>query len=607
MKEPMNNYEKKLNEIKNDEFQNAAYVSDKSTVVLAGPGSGKTTVLTLKIMKLLKEKIAPPQGLACVTFSKEAAYEFKHRLKKLGYQRRDNVFLGTVHSFCIAEVIGKFGHLYPKYQIPLPIKIISQKEKRKLFKQIKDELEIGDENLSLIELDKERSQNIKGKTRVEGSKNELAIKIAEEYERRLHSSGYTDFVSIVKFSTLLIQNESYVRKCLEAKFPWILVDEYQDLGRPLHEMILSFFNHTKIKIFAVGDPDQSIYGFGGAAPDYLIELYDLIGIERVRLITNYRSTQDIIEASELALNIAEKRNYVAGLRKEDAEFDFITCEYGMEQQYQYVVESIIPSCIEQNINLEEIALLVGYNDEIKDLSLVLENYKIPHYIAKHDFERSEIVLWLESCAMWTVDQSKASFEEIYEFWKRLLESHNKVITNKLDIKERRKVFDILTKNQQLSSNLLLWLRSTIQQFELKSLLELSTKYPEEAENLDNLLKVCADGKFKEYDVSKFTEIGKPENQVTVTTRHSSKGLEFEVVVLLGMEEGRFPYYNILNDTDKLAEAHRVFFVCVSRAKRVCYLIRSLRHTIYPRRGNPFEKRYPKSRFWSILEEKYGEA
>ncbi len=101
-------------------------------------------------------------------------------------------------------------------------------------------------------------------------------------KKRLYKLGFMDYESIIKYSTLLIQEQEYVRKCLNAKFPWILIDEYQDLGRPLHEMVLSLFTLTDIKIYAVGDPDQSIYGFSGAIPDYLHELYkhnDIIPIE----------------------------------------------------------------------------------------------------------------------------------------------------------------------------------------------------------------------------------------------------------------------------------------------------------------------------------------
>ena len=104
----MSYYAKMLERISADPLQKAAYDTEDSTVVIAGPGSGKTTILTLKIMKLLNNHITEPQGLACLTFSKEAAREFEDRLKKLGYVERRNVFLGTVHSFCISEILQNY-------------------------------------------------------------------------------------------------------------------------------------------------------------------------------------------------------------------------------------------------------------------------------------------------------------------------------------------------------------------------------------------------------------------------------------------------------------------------------------------------------------------
>ena len=96
-------FEKKLQEIREDDMQLAAYKAVNNTVVIAGPGSGKTTVLTLKVMQLLAEVIYPPRGLACLTYSTEAVREFKSRLVKLGLEKRKNVFLGTVHSFCLSQ------------------------------------------------------------------------------------------------------------------------------------------------------------------------------------------------------------------------------------------------------------------------------------------------------------------------------------------------------------------------------------------------------------------------------------------------------------------------------------------------------------------------
>ena len=301
-------FREKLEQIKLDKLQFDAYNAKGNTVVTAGPGSGKTTVLTLKVMQLLSQYIHLPRGLACLTYSREAAREFQDRLKLMGFEERKNVFLGTVHSFCLTEVLKPFSKLYPKYNIPIPIKIISNKEKQKLFKEAKNEVDIVD--LKIDEMDKERSRDISGLSKVEIPRFDVALQVALVFEKKLREEGYIDYISLVKSATLMMQNEDYIQKALQAKFPWIVVDEYQDLGKPLHEMVLGLLQKTNIKIFAVGDPDQSIYDFQGASPEYLKELSELDLIDnRIHLTNNYRSAKTIIEASERVLE--EKRNYIA--------------------------------------------------------------------------------------------------------------------------------------------------------------------------------------------------------------------------------------------------------------------------------------------------------
>ena len=594
----------KLHQLKQDEMQLKAYNTQESSVVIAGPGSGKTTVLTLKIMKLLHEKIKAPRGLACLTYSREAAREFKQRLKMLGYEERQNVFLGTVHSFCIAEVINAFAHLYD-YGIQFPIKIIPNKSKMRLFKKVVSEFEIEPSIIKIADMDKERTLNIAGMSSVEVPSFDVALKVAQEYERQLLTAGLIDYEGIIKISTLLIQKHEYVRRCLSAKFPWVVIDEYQDLGRPLHEMVLSLFTQTEINIFAVGDPDQSIYGFSGAIPDYLLELHareDIIGIE---LKNNYRSNQGIVDGSELVLD--SKRNYIAATRKrEKAEFVFQTCEEDMAGQYNCCVESVIPLYIEKGIPREEIAVLAKLNDHVKELAKKFAENDIPYYISKHDFERSEFVKWLENCASWVNDRFSVSFDEIYTDWEKILILHssNKIFDRKRRLLEKRRFFETLVESQRCCSKLGSWLLHIIEKLDIIEMLKESGIYPDEIDNLEKLLQVSLDESFANYDISKFSKLGKPENQITLTTRHSAKGLEFEVVILLGMEEGNFPDYRCVSDPRKLAEENRVCFVCISRAKKVCVLIRSEYYNIPKRNGGVWHKYCEESRYWKALYEKF---
>lgn len=600
----MSSYLKKLEQIKKDDMQYKAYNSDDSTVVIAGPGSGKTTVLTLKIMRLLLEKITEPRGLACVTYSNEAARSFELRLHKLGFKGRKNIFLGTVHSFCLSEVLANYAHLYD-YGIPYPIKIISMRQKESLYRSVLYDFRIDEKVVSLADMDKERTLNINGMSAIEIPSYEIALMVAIEYEKRLSSLGFLDFESIIKYSTLLIQEREYVRKCLSAKFPWLLIDEYQDLGRPLHEMVLSLFTSTDIKVFAVGDPDQSIYSFSGAIPDYLIELYSRSDIIPIALKNNYRSNQDIVDSSELVLD--SKRNYKAVTRTEEsAEFHFITCEEDLDSQFICCVDEIIPYCIEKKIPLEEIAILVKDKYGLRSIAEIFRDRNIPYYIAKHEYDRTDFVKWLELCASWVGDKTSTSFDELFYYWKKVLIRHgsNGFLNEDNSIIEKRSLYKILTESYKYRNSISKWLKNIINNLNVNSLLHESSIYPDETNNLAKLLVVASNEEYLEYDISKFSKLGKPENQVTLTTRHSSKGLEFEVIVMTGMEEGRFPDYRSFGSSKKYAEERRICFVCVSRAKKVCFLMRSKYNNIKTKNGI-WRKEEEPSQFWVQLYNKHG--
>lgn len=582
-------FEKKLQEIREDDMQLAAYKAVNNTVVIAGPGSGKTTVLTLKVMQLLAEVIYPPRGLACLTYSTEAVREFKSRLVKLGLEKRKNVFLGTVHSFCLSEIITPFAALYPQYKIPLPIRIISEAEKNRLF-----DSQNYEGSPKLIDVDKERTRNIKGISRVAIESYDIALKAAISFEELLIQNGYLDFISMVKKSVELIKNEPYVRKALEARYPWIIVDEYQDLGKPLHELILTLLNLTRIKVFAVGDADQSIYDFQGAAPDYLVELSQRQDVSCIHLKNNYRSSQTIVDASEYVLK--SSRGYIASgkLRDYHAKLEFIECPKGMDEQYERVIEQISRFHTE-GIPYHEIAVLVGNNKQVAELAQECSRQNIPAYIARQSFRLTDLIIWIQNCAKWVSDKCSVSFDEICSTWKSFI-SQKRIISEDDYFLLKRTIFQTLTASKVCTDNLSEWLCYLDKEVGIVSAFTASERYPDEIDNFNKLLET-ARSHDTQLTIKFLTRLGIPENQVVLTTRHSSKGLEFDVVILPGMEKDSFPsYYD--NTPRKLAEARRLCFVSVSRARKACILIRS--KNLQNQYGRWFSKE--PSPFWVALQE-----
>lgn len=582
-------YEKKLREIESDSMQWSAYNASDNTVVVAGPGSGKTTVLTLKVMELLENTIKEPRGLACLTYSTEAAREFKERLKKLGLVKRKNVYLGTVHGFCLSEIITPFSTLYPKYKIPDPIRIISESEKKRLFLQ---QNYYGEP--SILDVDKERTRNIKGISRVSIESYDDALKAAIDFEEVLLENGYLDFISMVKISVEMIMNEPYIRKILEAKYPWIIIDEYQDLGRPLHEIVLSLLNSTKIKIFAVGDADQSIYDFQGAAPDYLIELSEREDVNCICLKNNYRSSQIIVDASEYVLN--SSRGYIASgkLRNYNANIEFYECSGGKDDQYEQVVK-LINKYHDDGIHYHDIAILTGNNSEISNLADVCSSNNIPVYISRQVFRVTDLIVWLQSCAKWVLDKSSVSFDEICATYRVFITS--KQIIDDNDFFAIKKLLHRTLKESVIFENdLEKWLKYINDSINFVDVFKSSNRYPDEIDNLKSLKSVLH--KQQETLSTKFlSRLGMPENQVVLSTRHSSKGLEFDVVIMIGMEKDSFPsYYD--NTQRKLDEARRLCFVAVSRARKACVLIRSMR---LPNKYGKWFNKEP-SPFWTVLKE-----
>lgn len=596
--------------IKRDKMQFEAYRSNDNSVIIAGPGSGKTRILTLKAITLAKSHIHSPCGLACISYSRETVRELKKRLKAYGYRPSNKDFIGTVHSFSLLHVIRPFAHLYPQYNIKCPIKILPADKENVIYRSVLNELRIVDNRaVSLININKHRSLSLAGRSNIFWESSPEIAKAAELYEKKIMETEYIDFINIINISAKIINEQEYVRKTLRSQFPWLLVDEYQDLGKALHEMVLELVFNADIKLYAVGDTNQSIYGFNGGYPDFLLHLTKNDNINTIELTSNYRSSQHIINASIEALQPTPPYpRYISGKRQEDlADFTFITCAEGMEPQYEVIAEKVIPNLLAKGIPYNEIGIIINSNPNIQMMANYLKRNGIPFFIVNWNFENSEVVVWLQDCALWCVDRNGKSFRELYNVWKqKIIVPHNDHRRNWDDIRLKR-MFYIVLNESVVITNCQKWLSYIIDNLQLNNTLEGSEIYPDEIENLKSLLREAELHNLKDVSIKRFANLGLPENQVTITTRHSSKGLEFEAVILLGMEEGNFPYYTHLNNPIALAEDQRLCYVCISRAKKSCILLRSEIYNIPTRTGRIWRKEFEPSRFWVSLHNMFGDT
>ena len=594
--------------VKKDSHQWDAYNSNANTVVIAGPGSGKTRILALKAILLIDSKIFYPSGIACISYSRETVREIEKRLDQYGYVSRRHDFIGTVHGFCLSQIIRPYAKIYPEYNIRTPLKIASKEVTDSIYQEVLRDLKMTPKSLSLTNIEKERYNDIVGISKVVVSRNSIAVKAAQLFEEKLEHIGCLDFVSIIKIATRIIQEKDYVKRSLECKFPWILIDEYQDLGRALHEMVLTLQATTDIKIYVVGDMNQSIYGFQGGYPEFLQELDSYDEFVSIHLLNNYRSSQHIIDASLAALApplpIPDYKAKSEGAGAPD--FTFIVCESEIEEQCLVVARKIIPTLSKSGLKYNDIGVIVASNADANLMSILCSEEQIPSYISRWNFDRTDLVRWLEDCAKWCRNKRSFSFEKLYRFWRRLLLTCDDKKSLWEDTKIKRFFYDILESSVQIEK-LSTWLDFIFSSFELQDILVDSEFYSEEWANLSVLYRDSNVGALKDYTVLRLARLGQTENEVTVTTRHSAKGLEFEVVILLGMDEDKFPNYytRISSDPKDMQEAHRLCYVCVSRAKKSCYLLRSKTYSIIKNDGEIWVKPHMPSRFWNILFKQFG--
>lgn len=560
-------------ELRANPEQWAAYQSVGNVVILAGPGSGKTKTITIKLARLLHEDVRPPRGVAALTYNTESARELKRRLSSLGVEESSRVFIGTIHGFCLKHLISPFAEL-AGLAIPMPLEVASRNE-------VEDVLAEAVQQVSPYENPRQVESRFSRYRRTyldRGSEDwrridEVTASIVEKYEQILHERGLIDFDDMVLYGLWLLRDHSWVRRVIAAKFPIFVIDEYQDLGTALHEIVLELMA-AGVRVIAVGDPDQSIYDFSGARPELLRELSERADTETIRLRLNYRNGTRIVSSSLAVLR--EEREFEAAQQNEG----IILIEAvpgGIERQAEVICDEIIPRSIQNSHGrrLGDIAVL--YNDRY-DAAVITRAVKERgiKYVGgdkQARYPRTPLTEWLEDCAAWCSGgwfTANPRLSSLINFWAlyNWTEAQFEVA-----LETRRKLVDFLWQHRDPELLLSGWLDDLIE-FGIRDLVATFRTRPGELESFDALHEVALDDdRLGGLTIGAFAGLRGASDHLNLFTLHSSKGLEFDSVIIMGLEQGKLPSFRAVSQRD-LREQRRRFYVGLTRARHEVYLLYS---------------------------------
>lgn len=569
-----------------NERQKEAVKHDNNTVVLAGPGSGKTSTLVIKVAYLFSGILEAPSGMACITFNNDAVREFRNRLIGFGIYAGRRLFLGTVHSFCLNCVLRPYAQLiYSSFCDG--IKVAGPKYAELLL----------DRALSRYIPNTKASYYVPTLTRLRRKKacgedisgfDDLDPLILEEYERLLAANKMVDFEWMVTLALELITNNGWIRKLLGARFQWLIVDEYQDLGGPLHKIVTTLSIDAGIKVFAVGDPDQTIYDFTGATPHYLTELMQRPDFKSIRLKFNYRSGRRLIDASQAALSPEVIRDYEPDPKRSDTgEVFFLKADDKLADHAVKTVQAV-KQVLSKGTRPEGIAIFYQRKTLLlDDLRSELTREGIPHISERESkYPNAPIIRWLQDVAAWSLSypfEREYLFENIVRHYADLMISAGYIDDAPISLDVRSHLFTSMVSSVSEDMSLREWLHILNKELNLRGILTTSSVHSEDSEAFDELFSLTESGKsLEEHNLTDFASVGRLRGKVVLTTFHSSKGRQFDIVIIPGLVEGVIPPWTWNRRKSQyeqpfkrvLGEARRLFYVGFTRARYAVYLIYS---------------------------------
>ena len=634
----MNNMLDKLNERQKE----AVLATEGPVLVLAGAGSGKTTVLVNRIAYMISEKHIRPWNILAITFTNKAAREMKDRIERLLGDTAKDMWIGTFHSVCVRILRSCIDLLgYSRDFV-----IYDTADTKTVMKECLRELDIDEKSfpvrnvLSIISNAKNDLMDAATFENVYKSDYRMSIiaKIYYRYQTKLRKNNAVDFDDIILNTVKILSENPDVLSKYQDKFQYILVDEYQDTNNSQY-LLINLLAQANRNLCVVGDDDQSIYKFRGANIGNILNFEDdYSDVQKITLDQNYRSTQNILDAANSVIsNNKGRMGKSLWTSNGDGNKVFVYTGTNEYDEARYIARQIKKHFDEQG-SFSDCAILYRTNAQSRVIEEMLMRESVPYKVLSglRFYDRKEIkdiIAYLRVVYNPNDDVSlariinepkrkigNATLEKARNIARKKETSLYDVISHADDYPEFKTAIKKLLGFSEIIQSLIK-LKDTVTIEDLTGrilndtgympalVMEDTTESKTRIENLGEFISVITEfekneetgntlGEFLE-NISLVSDIdGYDENEdsAVLMTIHSAKGLEFPIVFLSGLEEGLFPGMRSMESDDDIEEERRLCYVAITRAKEQLYITKTISRTIHgktmPTTASRFFKEIP---------------
>ena len=616
----------------------AVKTTEGPLLILAGAGSGKTRVITVRVAYLIAEKKVEPRNILAVTFTNKAAGEMRSRVEDLlkGQTLRSFPLISTFHSLCVRILRQDIEKLEEGYKKTFTI--YDTDDSQKVVKGCIKDLGLDEKQIvprvvrNAISAAKNRGEDVDIFTsRVEQTdeKRAATAKVFRMYEERLRLANALDFDDLLIKTVRLLRKSAEVREKYNERFKYILVDEYQDTNS-LQFAMINYLTEKQQNICVVGDDAQSIYGFRQADIKNILDFEKHFpSAKSILLEQNYRSTQTILDVAHAIIenNINQKKKklwtandggeriYYYQARDADSEGRFVASKieehqrrnpgerivvlYRTNAQSRVFEESLRRSRIDYNIvggfsfyERAEVKDIVSYIklalNPLDDIALLRVINTPSRGLGKTSLDELQFRAKDLGVSLWetigiVTDRNEPISSSLTPRAKDALRSFKAVIE-----KLQKVAAEVAETDRKVSDVVIAAIDDTGYSLMLRS--ENTDEAEARLENLEELVNAAVDyDKSEELGLRDFidhaaltadTDKYDRNARVTLMTVHSAKGLEFPIVFLVGLEDGVFPHSRSLGNDDEMEEERRLAYVAITRAEKILYVTHSMRRRVY---------------------------